>query len=90
VISVVANVLPKQSAEMVAACMSGDWDTARRRHYAMLPLIRALFLETNPIPIKAVLSMMGYCRDELRLPLLPMSEAPRAKLRTIMHEAGLL
>jgi len=90
VISVVANVLPKQSAEMVAACAGGDWDTARRRHYAMLPLIRALFLETNPIPIKAALAMMGYCRDELRLPLLPMSEAPRAKLRTVMHEAGLL
>ena len=54
----------------------------------MLPLMRALFLETNPIPIKAAMAMMGYCRDELRLPLLPMSEAPRAKLRSVMQQSG--
>jgi len=90
VISVVANILPKDSAAMVAACRSNDWDTARRLHYRMLPLIRALFLETNPIPIKAALAMMGYCRDELRLPLVPMTDAPRAKLRAVMEQFGLL
>jgi 4-hydroxy-tetrahydrodipicolinate synthase len=48
--------------------------------------MRSLFLETNPIPVKAALAMMGLCRDELRLPLLPMSEAPRAKLRAVLRE----
>jgi 4-hydroxy-tetrahydrodipicolinate synthase len=90
VISVLANVAPKHSADLLAACAKGDAATARRLSYQLLPLVRALFLETNPIPVKAALSMMGYCRDELRLPLLPMSEAPRAKLRTVMQQLGLL
>jgi 4-hydroxy-tetrahydrodipicolinate synthase len=89
VISVVANVMPKASADMIAACRRGDWDTARQLHYRLLPLMRALFLETNPIPVKAALAMMGYCRDEVRLPLLLMSEAPRAKLHAIMQQLGL-
>ncbi len=90
VISVTANVLPKQTSDMVAACLRGDWATGRRRHYEMLPLNRALFTEINPIGIKAALAMMGYCRDELRLPLLPMSDGPRAKLRSTMQQLGLL
>jgi len=90
VISVAANLMPKQTADMTAACLRGDWATARRLHYAMLPVMRALFTETNPIGVKAALAMMGYCRDELRLPLLPMSEAPRAKLRSALQQAGLL
>lgn len=90
VISVVANVMPEESAEMVAACRRGEWESGRRLHYRLLPLIRALFLETNPIPVKAAVAMMGYCRDELRLPLLPMSDAPRAKLRAVMEQFGLL
>jgi 4-hydroxy-tetrahydrodipicolinate synthase len=90
VISVTANFMPKQTADMTAACLRGDWATARRLHYAMLPVMRVLFAETNPIGVKAALAMMGYCRDELRLPLLPMSEAPRAKLRAAMQQLGLL
>jgi 4-hydroxy-tetrahydrodipicolinate synthase len=90
VISVVANIMPKESAQMVAACRRGDWDTARKLHYQLLPLIRALFLETNPIPVKAAVAMMGYCQDALRLPLLPMSDAARAKLKAVMEQFGLL
>jgi len=90
VISVIANLLPKHNAELLAACNSGDWVRARRLHYELLPLLRALFQETNPIGIKAALSMLGYCRDELRLPLLPMTDAPRAKLRAVMQQMGLL
>jgi 4-hydroxy-tetrahydrodipicolinate synthase len=90
VISVVANMMPRQNAQLLAACRAGDWSTARRLHYQLLPVIRALFQETNPIGIKAALSMLGYCRDELRLPLLPMSDAPRAKLRALMQQMGLL
>ena len=90
VISVTANFMPRQTADMTAACLRGDWATARRLHYAMLPVIRALFTEVNPIGVKAALAMMGYCRDELRLPLLPMSEAPRAKLQAALQQAGLV
>jgi len=90
VISVTANFMPKQTADLAAAALRGDWATARRLHYAMLPVVRALFAEINPVGVKAALAMMGYCRDELRPPLLPMSDAPRAKLRTAMQQAGLL
>jgi 4-hydroxy-tetrahydrodipicolinate synthase len=88
VISVVANCLPREWSEAVGAALAGDWPRARRLHYALLPVIRALFLETNPIPTKAAMSMLGYCRDELRLPLLPMSAAPRETLRAALREAG--
>jgi 4-hydroxy-tetrahydrodipicolinate synthase len=88
VISVVGNLLPKQWSEAVAACLDGDWATARRLHFAMLPVIRALFLETNPIPAKAGMAMLGLCRDELRLPLLPMTAAPRQVLRDALRAAG--
>ena len=90
VISVTANFMPKPTADLAAAALRGDWATARRLHYAMLPVVRALFAEINPVGVKAALAMMGYCRDELRPPLLPMSDAPRAKLRTAMQQAGLL
>jgi 4-hydroxy-tetrahydrodipicolinate synthase len=88
VISVVGNCVPKQWSEAVAAALQGDWPTARRLHYGLLPLIRALFLETNPIPIKAAMAMLGLCRDELRLPLLPLSDGPRQVLRTELQQAG--
>ncbi len=89
-IAVVSNIVPRQSAALLAACRSGDWTTARQRHYALLPLIRALSLETNPIPIKAAMAMLDYCRDEIRLPLLPLSDAARGKLRAALQELGLL
>ncbi len=90
VISVLANVLPKQSAAAYGAALAGDWATARRLHYELLPVMRALFLETNPIPVKAALSMLGICRDELRLPLVPMSAAARERLRAVLEKAGAL
>jgi 4-hydroxy-tetrahydrodipicolinate synthase len=89
-ISVVGNVAPRQTSEMISACLAGDWTTARRLHYALLPLVRALFMETNPIPIKAAMAMLGQCRDDVRLPLLPMSQGPRAKLHAVLQEMGLL
>jgi 4-hydroxy-tetrahydrodipicolinate synthase len=88
VISVIGNCLPRKWSEAVAAALAGDWATARQRHYALLPLIRTLFLEVNPIPVKAAMSMLGFCRDELRLPLVPMSAAPREMLRAALEEAG--
>jgi 4-hydroxy-tetrahydrodipicolinate synthase len=90
VISVVSNIVPKQSAEAVDAMLRNDWETARRLHYRLLPLLRTLFLETNPIPVKAAAAMLGICRDELRLPLLPMTDGPREILRRALQEAGAL
>lgn len=90
VISVIANLLPKDCAAAVAAAASGDWPRARQLHYRLIPLMRALFLETNPIPVKAAASMLGLCRDELRLPLLPMSDGPRERLRAVLRELGAL
>jgi 4-hydroxy-tetrahydrodipicolinate synthase len=57
-------------------------------HFELLPLMRTLFLETNPVPVKAALSMMGFCHDELRLPLLPLSEGLRPRLRQALLDAG--
>jgi 4-hydroxy-tetrahydrodipicolinate synthase len=90
VISVVGNILPKESAAVTAAVLRGDLAEARQLHFRLLPVMKALFLETNPIPVKAALSMMGYCRDVLRLPLVPMTEKPRAQLRAALQAAGAL
>jgi 4-hydroxy-tetrahydrodipicolinate synthase len=90
VISVTANVAPAETAEMVNAALKGDWDRARRVHYRLLPLSNAMFLETNPIPVKAALAMMGRCTDELRLPLTTISDGPRTQLRHVMTQFGLI
>ncbi len=90
VISVVSNVWPRQSAAAVEAAMAGDFAAARAAHFAMLPLMRALFVETNPIPVKAAMAMLGFGSDELRLPLLPLSEGRREPLRRELRRAGLI
>ena len=90
VISVTANVAPAETAELVSAALKGDWDRARRMHYRLLPLSNAMFLETNPIPVKAALAMMGRCADELRLPLTLMSDGPKAQLRQTLSQFGLI
>lgn len=90
VISVIGNCAPRDWVAAVDAALRGDWAEARRRHYALLPLMRTLFLETNPIPIKAAMAMRGFCADELRLPLLPMTDGPRTQLRAALADCGLL
>lgn len=89
-ISAAANLIPKDCAEMVTAGLKGDLDRARRLHFRMSPLVDALFLETNPIPVKTGLSLMGKCSDELRLPLCAMSKPNREKLKKAMEGYGLL
>jgi 4-hydroxy-tetrahydrodipicolinate synthase len=88
VISAVANVIPGEMARLTDLALEGRWDEARRLHYQVLPVMRACFLETNPIPAKAALAMLGRCQDELRLPLLPMTAAGRERLRAAMTESG--
>lgn len=89
-ISVVSNVAPRLVADGWDAAAAGDWARARKLHYESLPLAEALFLEANPIPSKAALAMMGRLRDELRLPLHPMTDGPRHKLRALLSTMGLL
>jgi 4-hydroxy-tetrahydrodipicolinate synthase len=89
-ISVVSNVAPRLVAEGWDAHAAGDATRARAVHYRSLPLAEALFMEASPIPTKAALAMMGKIADEQRLPLHPMSEAPRQKLRAILQQLGLV
>jgi 4-hydroxy-tetrahydrodipicolinate synthase len=90
VISTVANIAPKEMSDLTQACLKGDWETGRKLQFKLVPLIRAVFLETNPIPIKTALSLMGKCRGDLRLPLTSMSEGNLNKLRQAMTAFGLI
>lgn len=90
VISVVSNVAPKDMALLVEKALNGEYEEAKKLHYKILPLARILFIETNPIPVKTALSMMGMIEDELRLPLCRMSEANKEKLRKVLVDYGLL
>lgn len=90
VISTVANIVPKEMASVTEACLKGEWEKGRKLQLELVPLIRAVFLETNPIPIKTALSLMGKCAGELRLPLTPMSEGNLKKLRQAMTNFGLV
>ena len=90
VISTVANVAPKQTADLAEACLNGDWESGRALQFKLVPLIRSLFIETNPIPVKTALSLMGKCRGDVRLPLTPMAEGNLKKLNQAMADFGLL
>jgi 4-hydroxy-tetrahydrodipicolinate synthase len=90
VISVIANILPRETADMVHAALDGDWKRARELHYKLLPLARAAFLETNPIPIKEAMAMAGMLTAEFRLPMCPMGEANRETLRGILKPYALV
>jgi 4-hydroxy-tetrahydrodipicolinate synthase len=89
VISVVANILPRQTHDLTQAMLKGDLETARKLQYGMNPIIDLLFCEVNPIPVKAALSMMGMCADILRLPLTPMEDAHRQSLHSAMVAYGM-
>ena len=90
VISTCSNVVPREMHDLVAAALGGDFAKAREIHYRLLPLIRALFVETNPIPVKQALAFMGKCANELRMPLVPMTAGPAEKLRIAMKELRLI
>ena len=90
IISVASNEIPKEMAEMTRAALANDWATARRLHRKYLALMQANFIESNPLPVKAVLAMMGKIGEHYRLPLVPMKKDTRAKLEKIAAEAGLL
>jgi len=89
-VSVISNVMPRETHQLVEAALAGDFTRGRELHYKMLPLMRALFLETNPIPVKYAASLMGKCSAELRMPLTTMSPGPAEKLRGVMKELRLI
>lgn len=90
VISVLSNLLPKETSAMVHAYLEGNIEQARTMQLQYLPLIHALFCETNPIPVKAAMALMGYGTNTLRLPLVTMEIEHEAQLRARMQEVGLL
>ena len=90
VISVLANILPKQTHDMVMSYLSGDTAAATAAQLRYLELINSLFLEVNPIPVKAALNMMGWEVGPCRMPLYEMSQGAAQRLRAAMEEAGLL
>jgi 4-hydroxy-tetrahydrodipicolinate synthase len=90
VVSVVANILPGPVAEMVSSCLEKDFESARTLHYELYQMSRVLFVETNPIPVKAALAMMGRIAEEYRLPLCRMGDENRAGLERILRDYELI
>jgi 4-hydroxy-tetrahydrodipicolinate synthase len=90
VVSVVANIVPRDTAEMTHAALEGDWKRARDLFHRLYPLCRAMFIETNPIPVKEAMAMLGMLQPEFRLPLCRMADANRERLKTILQQFGLL
>ena len=90
VISVVANEAPGLMAQLVCSALDGDYVAARALHFRLLPLMQANFIETNPVPVKAALEMMGHFDAIYRLPLVPLDKRNEPRLRSALAEAGLL
>src|SRR3984885_11859235 len=90
IVSVASNEIPREMAEMTRAALANDWQTARTFQRKYLPLMQANFIESNPLPVKAVLAMMGKIEEVYRLPMLPMRRDTRSRLQKIVAEAGVI
>jgi 4-hydroxy-tetrahydrodipicolinate synthase len=90
VISVAANVAPKLLVDLVDLAAAGDFTAARDLHFRLFPLFKALFVETNPIPVKAAMVLQGRIGPEIRQPLGPLDEAHRGRLRQVLEELEVL
>lgn len=89
-ISVASNEAPDLMSEMVDAALEGRWERARELHFRLLPLMEVNFIESSPGPVKAALALLGLIEEELRLPLVPVEEKTRARVRACLTELGLL
>jgi 4-hydroxy-tetrahydrodipicolinate synthase len=89
-ISVASNEAPEPMSRMVGAALAGRWDEARELHYRWLPLMDVNFVESSPGPVKAALALLGLLEENLRLPLVPVTEKTRARVREVLSELGLL
>ena len=90
VISVASNVVPDRMAKMVTAALDGDFAAARAEHTALLEFMNVNFIESNPIPVKAALAMLGLCQEVYRLPMVPPSAASRDRIRQVLESLGIL
>jgi 4-hydroxy-tetrahydrodipicolinate synthase len=90
VVSVVSNEVPRQFSQMVRLCLIGKFAEAVTLHNKLLPLMNINFIEANPIPVKAALAMMGMIEEQYRLPLVPLSDKHRPKLKSILKDLGLV
>ncbi|HEX8179161.1 MAG TPA: 4-hydroxy-tetrahydrodipicolinate synthase [Pyrinomonadaceae bacterium] len=89
-VSVASNEAPDLLAQMVDAALAGEWDKTRAAHYRLLPLMDVNFIESSPGPVKAAMAMMGLLEEQFRLPLVPVEEKTRARVREVLAELGLL
>ncbi len=90
VISVIANIIPKDTKALTDAALAGDFRKAQKLHQKLFPLAKNMFIATNPIPIKSAMAMLGMCSEELRLPMYQMDDTLKAKLRQTLVDYGLL
>ena len=90
IVSVVSNETPDLMTNLTESALRGEWETARELHYRLLPLMEANFLESNPGPVKAALAAMGLLEEHFRLPLVPVQEQTRARVRAVLGPLGLL
>jgi len=89
-VSVASNEVPDLMVKLTNAALRGEWDAARAVHYRLLPLMEANFIESNPGPVKAALAALGLLGEHFRLPLVPVQEATRDKMRSLVAELGLV
>jgi len=89
-ISVASNEAPEMMSRLNDLALAGNWDEARALHYQLLPLMEANFIESSPGPVKAAMALMGLLEENLRLPLVPVQEKTRARLREVLNDTGLL
>src|ERR687892_1366272 len=89
-ISVASNEAPDMMSQMNDLALAGNWDEARALHYRLLPLMEANFIESSPGPVKAAMALMGLIEENLRLPLVPVQEKTRERMREVLDELGLL
>ncbi|TVQ41250.1 MAG: 4-hydroxy-tetrahydrodipicolinate synthase [Spirochaetaceae bacterium] len=90
VISVASNLIPDRMSTLAALANSGDHEAALRLHYELLPFFRAVFMDTNPIPIKYAMHLAGYAQDVYRLPMCPLAPELKRRLESILNDCGLL
>ena len=89
-ISVASNEAPREMSRLIDTALGGDWAAARKLHYKLLPLMDVNFVETSPGPVKAAMALMNLLEENLRLPLVPVTDATRAQVRGVLEELGLL
>jgi 4-hydroxy-tetrahydrodipicolinate synthase len=89
-ISVASNEVPDLMSRMVDLALAGDWEEARALHYRLLPLMETNFIESSPGPVKAAMAMMGLLEENFRLPLVPVQEKSRVRLREVLIDLGVL